>query len=411
MTKEITIEKLDKRKIRKRDAEIDANKLLYDKKPVINGSYDLSRYLFDNAPMVYLNPTEELLMGEIIDASAPCALILGSGDFAIDAIFHGAKHILTFDINRYQFYPASLKFKALQNMNYDEYWNFFSNPSSSKFLSPELYTKLKRRAINDSTLFAFYDVIMNKRKSELKVLEKHINKYPILKERFELNRNNEKNSGIYTSVDTFSETAFDRKLSLGDPTYTPSKVIRAHQGMAGTIVKNSYLENQKAFNLVKDMIKNANIKFIRSDVSKLRNSLEKVNYLNSSFNGFKTIYLSNVPEYLSGSEFLDTVENQLMPLLSKGGYIVYCCQGVSSKTLNTNQKELDNLKNAIQENSGLVNMFYGINPFIAYQQVNDIEGFNLLLENKYEMDLVEKQNYSFGNGIDNSDTFVYIKKK
>ena len=80
-----------------------------------------------------------MFISSLIVSKEACATVLGSGDFVIDASYHGTREILIFDINGNQYYPAALKLKGLQNMSYKEYWDFFSNVNNPDYLSQEKY--------------------------------------------------------------------------------------------------------------------------------------------------------------------------------------------------------------------------------------------------------------------------------
>jgi hypothetical protein len=141
---------------------------------------NLSKQMFDDAPTLYLNPTERMRFSDIISTSDPVATVLGSVDFAIESSFHGVNDILTFDINSNQYYMAALKLKGLQNMSYQDYWNFFSNVDSQAWMSPEQYKKLQAQAENDPSLYAFFDEMMEQRMCEDKQRKTIISSNPLL---------------------------------------------------------------------------------------------------------------------------------------------------------------------------------------------------------------------------------------
>lgn len=105
-----------------------ANEVCDGIEPIFNKeSVNMCGDLFDSGKAFYMNSNEELRMGEFVKPGSKTATVLSSGDFVIDSIYHGVNDITCFDINKYQYYLASLKIKALQNMSYDEYCGFFSD--------------------------------------------------------------------------------------------------------------------------------------------------------------------------------------------------------------------------------------------------------------------------------------------
>ena len=129
--------------------------------------------------------------------------------------------------------------------------------------------------------------------------------------------------------------------------------------------------------------------------------LKEVGCLNSDFKGFQSIYLSNIPEYMSGKFFRSVIDNELMELLSDDGVIVYCCQGLSPKSLK------DGVKVSEDE---FEDFFMDRDVISKTQQKNNIDGYSLL-KKKYDVSVDEVPSMSMSNGFEDKDTFVYVKKR
>lgn len=419
MSKEVEIKNLEQRKTRERDSEKEALRCLSNKYIELSSIDNLSRDLFENSYRLYINPTEELNMGSIVKSDKPVLTVLASGDFALEAAFHGAKEIVTFDINRLQWYPASLKLTGLQNMDYNDYWNFFSDASHDNYLSPKQYERLKRTAKNNPLLFSFFNVLMDRRMMDQKKFKKYIRdhkEYEIIVDLInDLSSKDEEKRKKAQQVFNFmgtnidfkpSEIEYDMLLHMFDPSYETSRFLKCLVGLGGTKVKDSYIESEESFNKTKELIKNVDIKFVKSDLSKLRTALERTGYLkNPNFQGFQSIYLSNIPEYISGDKFEEIVENELMPLLEDGGIIAYCCQGTSRKSLQLTSEEINNLK----KTANLKNDTVGKSIFSDIHKINNIEGY-LLLKDKYPIEIIDAKKLSVTNGADDKGMFIYIKK-
>lgn len=416
--KEVTINNLNRRKQKQKEIEKQALDCLACKKIEIKSVDNLSEEIFSQSKNFYINPTEELMMGSIVKENDKVATVLGSGDFAIDASFHGAKEILTFDINKLQLFPANLKLIGLQNMNYEDYWNFFSNEKSDDYLSPKVYEKLKRNSSHNTNIFPFFDIIMDRRIIEKRRMQKYIEARPDISIFIELLKSLKsddvkkrkaaeelfKKSKLDLNLDV-CEVDFDLLFRMLDPYYEKSRVFNCMVGYAGNKTKNSYLESEDSYNKAKEKIKDIDIKFIKSDISKLYTNLSKTDYINSNNSGFNSIYLSNVPEYIKGDVFSKIVDEQLMPLLEKGGQIVYCCQGTNIESLKMASDELENLK----QNASINFNIYQNGYFEDYQKINNIEGYQRLCE-KYDIELKDAKKLSNLNGVDEKGVFVYIKK-
>ena len=53
------------------------------------------------------------------------ATVYGSGDFALDAVFHGAREVVGFDINEFQYPVGAFKTMSLEILSYSDYFTFF----------------------------------------------------------------------------------------------------------------------------------------------------------------------------------------------------------------------------------------------------------------------------------------------
>jgi len=349
---------------------------------------DLPRQLFEDAPTLYLNPTEKMIISDLVSGSEPVATVLGSGDFAIDASMHGARDILTFDINSNQYYVAALKLKALQNLSYEDFWNFFSNLESKDWLSSVIYEKLKSCAEKDLGLYAFFDELMTQRIKEDKRRERIISDLRLFNMR----------------LPDVCDVMLDEYLSRMLPNYEISSVFRTISGMGGEKQVGTYLKDEQSYHCAKTAIAETNISFVKADLIRLKSVLERLKKFDLADARFQSIYLSNVPEFINGEIFAKTVSEQLMSLLNVGGRIAYCCQGTSIDFLNMNDNLLNNLKNQLSVASPVYK------NLSAQQLLNVVEGLRLIKEN-FDVEFSEVPTLCNDNGICDKDTYVYIKKR
>lgn len=342
-----------------------------------------------------------MFISDLIVPNEAFATVLGSGDFMIDAAFHGAGEILTFDINRNQYYPAALKLKGLQNMSYEEFWNFFSDTASKDYLSSEKYKALKNRAEFDLKLYAFFDEVMSQCEKDRKNFMLYLKKIGL-----DINRLRQMSFLMNMGLEQMSDVELDKALSMIDPRYTPSVTFRTISGLQGMKVSGCYLESESSYQKAQEAIKKANLSFLKTDFLNLGANLELAGYMkNPEYNRFSSIYLSNVPEYVNGEVFVRAVEEQLMPLLQENGVIAYCCQSTSMETLGMSDSELNAIKNKAKMLPA-----HDFGKILYHQMINSVEGFRLLSEN-YALDFMETEALSRGNGFDEKDTYMYIKKR
>lgn len=408
------IENINGRKIKQKEIEKMAEVCLSPMKKItltpsqFFSDKSICSKMFTDTPNFYVNPTERLIIGDMVSEGNSFATVLGSGDFALDAVYHGAKDVLTFDINRHQLFMADLKMRSLEKLGYDEFWDFFSDVCSDKYFSPEIYQKIKS-GNNKDNLFWFWDHLMKAREAD----KNNFLKEPFfggLKQIGEIIKDERISpevleamilfSGIREeAAANFSEYIFDQWMISIDPTYKPARFFETIKGMIGIKCSGSYNENEESYNMTRERLKNTSVSFIKSDISCLKNKVLSL----PDFSGFQSIYLSNISEYMPGEEFISVVKEQLMPLLKDDGSIFYCCQGMNldllTKATETDILELRNKSLTIDKE----------NFILAFQEINDIEGYQGL-RNLYDLSTTVLDTACSDNGFSDTDIYVRVKK-
>ena len=408
---ETKINNLDSKKLSRDCLSKNANNICNGIPSVINNNDNMTKGLFDDGKVFYLNPTEELRMGDIVKPGRSTATVLSSGDFAIDSIYRGARDVLTFDINKFQLYFASLKLKFLQNMSYEDYCGFFSDEDNYKFMSPNTYKILKKVSSVDKDLYTFMDVVFKKFSKARKNVRNNIKKDFLYQLIYEVNNGSMFNDTLFEEMvkkmditidDDSTDLYLNYVFNKFGFDYKSPEVLQLMHGLMTYKERNNYLENKDTYNKTKSLIKDSKIKFVNCDVSNLKYKLKEAGCLNPDFRGFQSIYLSNIPEYMSGKFFRNIIDNELMELLSDDGVIAYCCQGISSKSLENGRLAV--AKDEIED-------FFMDRDIISKSQYkNNIDGYSLL-KKKYNVFIDEAPSMSMGNGFEDKDTFVYVKKR
>ena len=331
----------------------------------------LSLSLFEDSPHIYVNPTENLMLGNYVKDGATIATVYGSGDFALDAVFHGAKEVVGFDINKFQYPVGAFKTMALEILSYSDYFTFFSDTRSSLYLDKSIYDKIKLNNPKNK-FYKFWDPIINQYDKDKQVLR----------------------GDPMVGMGEFSlfEIALTYAKVMG---IKYAKIPELIMGPQGVQTPGSYNENAGSYEATGEKLKSSKISFLKSGLLGFRRQLVLSKYLNSDFSGFDTIYLSNVPEYIKGDAFVDAVKKQLMPLLKDDGSIVYCCQGRDPEVLNGSTSSL-NLDNNLSVD--------------AVREKNDVIAFDMLSK-MYDVSCDTVQTLSDFNGPGNYDTFVKVLKK
>ena len=370
--------------------------------------------LFDDSKTIYLNPTERLIMGDIVKEGDSFATVLGSGDFLLDGVYHGAREVVAFDINKHQLPAASLKVKGLQKLDFDSFWSFFSDVRSDQYLSQEVYNRIKE-GDKTNVLFSFWDVLMSIRGEE----RTRISKDPMYQQFKNFSKLIDEDPELFMSqvaaalfsgmsvegIVNFNEFYFDQAMIATNPSYKPSRIFKLLKGLGGEKFPGSYIESESSYLETRERLDASKLLYLKSDLCELKPKLLGTNkFRGTKFDGFNSIYLSNVPEYIDGNTFVNVVTEQLMPLLKDDGCIVYCCQGVDPQVLKTTSlDEITDMK--------VRSLRKGGEDFIwAFQEINDIEGYQNLA-NLYDVSTTTTDVFGACNGKADTDVFVKVKRK
>lgn len=362
---------------------------------------DLTGAIFGCGAYLYLNPTEVSPMSNIVSKDDNVLTVLGSGDFMIDSSFSEASRVLGFDINDNQYFIAALKLKAMQHWDYENYYSFFSDPRSDRFLNYYDYCRLvKYMKSIEFKSFVFINEIINELKKDREdILEKL------------------KSMNLSTNLDVlriqldmlglgyFERLGYDdigMILSYLDSNYEVPNSLKTLTGTEGFKSRNTYLESEDTYKKAKGKLKHTSFEFINCDIKRIKEELAK---LDNTDELFDTIYLSNIPEFMSVEKIEELFDVELMPLLKDNGTIAYCNQATSLPTLMMDTEHLNDLKEYCRKKRSILDKYLMIK-----QLVNSVETFRLLVD-KYQVDISSLPTACEANGFDLEDTYVYVKKK
>ena len=378
-------------------------------------SGDMCCDVFSKNTQIYINPTEALKVAQYVKEGDSVATVLSSGDFALDAVFAGARNVLTFDISKFQYPVALLKTQAMSVLDYDDYYSFFSDIYSKGYLSPEIYSLIVSKSKNP-LLFSFWDIFMTERINEKHRLMKDTN-YKFFTDAKALSEMgllpSELSEMIYSLVGSdgqetiklFNDIYYNKIMKDIDKSFKPLRTITALSGEGGEKTPGSYIESASSYETTRRRLDGINIKFFRTDIAKLKYNLIRSGYTKDGFNGFDTIYLSNIPEFFSGTSFVEIVNSQLMPLLSDDGSIIYCCQGVDEDVLrDESTRDYDKVRKELSSTEDILPLFNKI------MEINDSETYHLL-NSFYDLSLDVVDTYCEANGNGKSDIYVKVMKK
>lgn len=225
------------------------------------------RHVFSDISGIYKGTNEEMATRPYIDAirnKKRILSVIASGDQIINSILLGSKDIEGYDISRFPKYYLMLKLAALKALNKEEYLNFFLGDVHNELFSEDLYAKL----------------------------------YPELDE----------------SARMFWDSLFDYfdACELNE-----SMLFRSDIMNKTIMIRNNPYLNGPNYDIVKEKIKDAKIKFQQGNIFEL---------INSNMKGFNLVNLSNIihyykvenKDYSSYKKFIESI-----PLKNDGIVLTY----------------------------------------------------------------------------------------
>lgn len=278
---------------------------------VIDGNY------FIDNPHIYLNASErvKLAVNSEVKEDSKVLTVASSGDYLLDSVLYGAKKIVNYDINSYQYYVTCLKVWAVQTLEYEEYIQFFTTFRNDEitYLSPETFEKITRPFM-DEPAYPFWAMFAKRRQEEINLFRQTIMEDPIVYETFKTLMPNQP-IGMVEYV--FSS---EQGPNLFPGTCTATRMIQAPEA---ELEGYGYLSSEENYNKVKSRIDTVDLSYFTSNVLDIPANIPKEEE-------FDTIFLSNIPFYMEPDEFVKSI-NGLVPLLSENGTIVYYHQNMKQR--------------------------------------------------------------------------------
>ena len=260
---------------------------------------------FINNPHFYLNSSDDIMQATSIVKQNDCVLTVGSsGDYMLNAIYHGAREVVNYDINSIQYFIIALKYYAIQILTYEEFVAFFTQPDSKYFLSPNILEKVID-SFKEEPAYIFWYKYLKQLSMEDELFCTAISMQDFSRESSEPER-----------------LRFQFLAEVG-PKINPSmfKAVRLIQVEHADIEKIDYLSSKENYNKTKENLKNAKVSFISCDICEIKDKLQKGKQ-------FDAIFTSNIQFYLKASVFSEVVLEQLLPFLKDEGIISSYHQGM-----------------------------------------------------------------------------------
>ena len=358
---------------------------------------------------LYVNPTEYMLIKDYVSEGDSVATVLGSGDFAFEAVHKGASEVFTFDINRLQYYMASLKTLALTSLTREEYLKFFTKVESDDFLSYRLYEKIRKHPLSSkSAIFSFWDDLFFELEESRRLFKKNemYQKLMYIKKL--------RQSGEFDFMSALFGTLFSTDYLICDSVFNnmaeqvgakPSKFLSMLHGEQGKAEEGTYLSSDESYGKLQSS--KTKVFYASGDIIKFNLLLDKNKYLsNPNFRGFNLIYLSNIPQYIGEDLFTKTVSEQLIPNLVDGGSILYCCQGIN--LTNLSDTEIDRMVNDYKKELSLMDS-QSIEYITIVQSLVSLLSYKQLRE-RYNVEIIGHESYGGSYNNTSIDSYVKIKK-
>lgn len=289
---------------------------------IFTGDYQF----FDDRFPLYLNTNDSIksVVPDITFNDSKILAVASSGDYLLESVFNGATEVTTFDINKFQYYVSCLKVWAIQTLSYEDYVDFFHNPSSFRFISPELIDSVVQNFKGEPAAI-FWNIFKEARHKEIQASKGK--KFQCSAERKQTSLEDwQSNVALMNNVINSDVEAFRqyKVCKLFGPLISPRK-FKALQLFGYLSAGPKFCEfssDEKNYHLTRENLKDAEITFIHSDLLNLQDHL--------SSEEFDGIFLSNIPAYFS-PQTTELAMKTLLPLIRTDGSISYYYQNMHTK--------------------------------------------------------------------------------
>lgn len=271
----------------------------------VGRAMDFAGNFFRNNPHFYLNGSDNVIRSVSTNVKeGDIVLTVGaSGDYMLDSILYGAKEVVNYDINAIQYYVCCLKLWAIQTLDYNEYINFFTNfRVSGDYLSYKVFEKIIAPFENEAA-YPFWKRFAKQRRVE------NVAARQIIKELGFMVR-------MIGGVNATEQEMIYALCSSMGPSMMPDKfsAMRLVNVPDAKIDCLGYLSSEDNYYKTRELLKDVNLSFVISNIDDIKNKL-------SVSQKFDVVFLSNIPFYLSTTSIINSIKEQLLPILTADGVI------------------------------------------------------------------------------------------
>ena len=343
---------------------------------------DFSGEFFRKNPHFYINGSDNVILpvSRTVKEGDTVLAVGASGDYMLDSILYGAKEVVNFDINSIQYYVCCLKIWAIQVLDYKEFIDFFTNfRTSNDYLNYKVFERIIAPFENEPA-YPFWKRFARQRRIE------NVAARQIINELGDMLRM------VGPAGTTNQEMLYVICTNVG-PNMMPDKFSAMRLINVPDAQKDcfGYLSTEENYYKTRERLQDVKLSFVTAGVDELRDKL-------GSDKKFDAVFLSNIPYYLTTDIIVNSVQDQLMPMLNEDGVISIYHQGMR---INWFTQRVANRKFKLQKVVGRDvdkgNAHYSFN-MIALEQI--LNAHAQLVESGLDVSLEEIPTYGGATGID-----------
>ena len=341
---------------------------------------DFQGEFFRKNPHFYINGSDNVILpvSRTLKEGDTVLAVGASGDYMLDSILYGAKEVVNFDINSIQYYVCCLKLWAIQVLDYKEFIDFFTNfRTSSSYLDYKVFERIIAPFENEPA-YPFWKRFARQRRIENVAARQIINELgPMIKMMAPVGTTNQEL--LYVICTNVGPNMMPDKFSAMRLVNVPD----AQKECLG------YLSSEENYYKTRERLQDVKLSFVTASVDEIREKVE-------DGKKFDVVFLSNIPYYLKTNIIVDSVQDQLMPLLNEDGIISIYHQGMR---INWFSQRVNNKKFKLQRVIGRdydkESTHYSFN-IVALEQV--LNAHAQLVESGLDVEMQEIPSYGGATG-------------
>ena len=354
---------------------------------------DFSGEYFRRNPHFYTNGSDNVVypVSTTVREGDTVLAVGASGDYMLDSILYGAKEVVNYDINAIQYYVCCLKVWALQVLDYKEFIDFFTNFRSRTYLDWKVFDRIIA-PFEGEVAYPFWKRFARQRRIETVAAKQIIHEMgPMIK--------------MFSGIDSTDEELQYVICTKVGPDMMPEKFSAMRLVNVPDAQKDcfGYLSSEENYYKTREGLASVKLSFVTAGLDEIKDKVGEAKK-------FDVMFLSNIPYYLTTDIFVNSINEQLLPLLSEDGLISFYHQGMRMRWFNQRLNDRKfKLQRVIGRDYDREGTHYQMN-MVATNNV--IEAHAMLVASGLEVGMEEIPTYGGATGVNvETDIIATIKRR